>query len=90
MTDEAKELLAEEGYDPQYGARPLKRAIQRMLQDPLAMKILEGEFPGRLEGARRRARLGRGAGVQEGVASSELARARRCWYSSPSAKPRAR
>jgi ATP-dependent Clp protease ATP-binding subunit ClpB len=45
FTDEAKQLLAERGYDPQYGARPLKRVIQRMVQDPLAMKILEGEFP---------------------------------------------
>jgi ATP-dependent Clp protease ATP-binding subunit ClpB len=45
VTDEAKKLLSEKGYDPHYGARPLKRVIQRMLQDPLAMKILEGEFP---------------------------------------------
>jgi ATP-dependent Clp protease ATP-binding subunit ClpB len=45
VTDEAKDLLAEKGYDPHYGARPLKRVIQRLLQDPLAMKILEGEFP---------------------------------------------
>jgi ATP-dependent Clp protease ATP-binding subunit ClpB len=45
VTDEAKQLIAEKGYDPHYGARPLKRVIQRMLQDPLAMKILEGEFP---------------------------------------------
>jgi ATP-dependent Clp protease ATP-binding subunit ClpB len=45
VTDAAKDLLAEKGYDPHYGARPLKRVIQRMLQDPLALKILEGEFP---------------------------------------------
>jgi ATP-dependent Clp protease ATP-binding subunit ClpB len=45
VTDEAKDLLAEKGYDPHYGARPLKRVIQRMLQDPLAMRILEGDFP---------------------------------------------
>jgi len=45
VTEQAKDLLAEKGYDPHYGARPLKRVIQRMLQDPLAMKILEGEFP---------------------------------------------
>lgn len=37
-------LLAEKGYDPAYGARPLKRTIQRMLLDPLAMEILKGEF----------------------------------------------
>jgi ATP-dependent Clp protease ATP-binding subunit ClpB len=45
VSDEAKALLAEKGYDPHYGARPLKRVVQRMLQDPLAIKILEGEFP---------------------------------------------
>jgi ATP-dependent Clp protease ATP-binding subunit ClpB len=45
LTDEAKRLLAERGFDPHFGARPLKRVIQRMLQDPLAMKILEGAFP---------------------------------------------
>jgi ATP-dependent Clp protease ATP-binding subunit ClpB len=45
VSDEAKQLLAEKGYDPHYGARPLKRVIQRMVQDPLAMRILEGEFP---------------------------------------------
>ncbi len=44
LTDAAKEHLAEVGYDPVYGARPLKRAIQRELQDPLAMRILRGEF----------------------------------------------
>jgi ATP-dependent Clp protease ATP-binding subunit ClpB len=44
ITDDAKELLAEKGYDPVYGARPLKRTIQRLIQDPLAVKILEGEF----------------------------------------------
>jgi ATP-dependent Clp protease ATP-binding subunit ClpB len=41
---EAREFLAETGYDPDYGARPLKRAIQRELQDPLALAILSGEF----------------------------------------------
>jgi ATP-dependent Clp protease ATP-binding subunit ClpB len=44
VSDEAKELLANEGYDPAFGARPLKRAIQRRLVDPLAMKLLEGSF----------------------------------------------
>jgi ATP-dependent Clp protease ATP-binding subunit ClpB len=43
LTQPAKELLFLEGYDRAYGARPLKRAIQRMIQDPLALKILEGE-----------------------------------------------
>jgi ATP-dependent Clp protease ATP-binding subunit ClpB len=45
VSDAARDLLAEKGYDPHYGARPLKRVIQRMLQDPLAMKILEGTIP---------------------------------------------
>ena len=43
LTQKAKELIFTEGYDPVYGARPLKRAIQRLVQDPLAMKILDGE-----------------------------------------------
>ena len=38
------DLLCEEGYDPTFGARPLKRAIQRLVQDPLAQKILTGQF----------------------------------------------
>jgi ATP-dependent Clp protease ATP-binding subunit ClpB len=42
LTPAAKELLLREGYDPAYGARPLRRTIQRMIQDPLAMQILEG------------------------------------------------
>jgi ATP-dependent Clp protease ATP-binding subunit ClpB len=45
VTDAARKLLAEKGYDPHFGARPLKRVIQRVVQDPLSMKILEGEFP---------------------------------------------
>ena len=43
LTPAAKALLFREGYDPAYGARPMKRAIQRLLQDPLALKILDGE-----------------------------------------------
>jgi ATP-dependent Clp protease ATP-binding subunit ClpB len=42
LTDAAKELLFTEGYDPNFGARPLKRAIQKLVQDPLALKILDG------------------------------------------------
>ena len=41
----AKEFLAREGYDPAFGARPLKRAIQRQLQDPLALRVLEEDVP---------------------------------------------
>ena len=44
LSDDAIAFLARRGYDPQYGARPLKRLIQREVQDPLAMRILEGEF----------------------------------------------
>jgi ATP-dependent Clp protease ATP-binding subunit ClpB len=44
LTDRAKTLLAEEGYDPAFGARPLKRVIQRQVQDPLALRLLQGEF----------------------------------------------
>jgi ATP-dependent Clp protease ATP-binding subunit ClpB len=44
VDEAALDLLAEEGYDPTYGARPLKRVIQRRLQDPLAMAILEGRL----------------------------------------------
>jgi len=44
VTPAAREYLADVGYDPNFGARPLKRAIQRHLQDPLAVKILGGEF----------------------------------------------
>jgi ATP-dependent Clp protease ATP-binding subunit ClpB len=45
ISDRAKEFLAEVGWDPQYGARPLKRAIQKNLEDALARKVLAGEFP---------------------------------------------
>jgi len=44
LTDEAKQLVAEKGYDPVYGARPLKRTIQKLIQDPLANEILKGDF----------------------------------------------
>jgi ATP-dependent Clp protease ATP-binding subunit ClpB len=44
LSDEAKEALAEAGWDPAFGARPLKRAIQRLVENPLALRLLEGEF----------------------------------------------
>ncbi|TML81837.1 MAG: AAA family ATPase [Actinobacteria bacterium] len=44
LTDDAKHVLAEAGWDPTYGARPLKRAIQRMVENPLALRLLEGDF----------------------------------------------
>jgi len=45
LTEAAKHLLAEEGYDPAYGARPLKRVLQKQVQDPVAIGILEGSYP---------------------------------------------
>jgi ATP-dependent Clp protease ATP-binding subunit ClpB len=44
LTEQAKDFLVREGYDPVYGARPLKRALQRRLLDPLALRVLEGTF----------------------------------------------
>jgi ATP-dependent Clp protease ATP-binding subunit ClpB len=44
LTDEAKQVVADAGWDPTYGARPLKRALQRMVENPLALRLLEGEF----------------------------------------------
>ena len=44
LTAAAREQLIKEGYDPQYGARPMRRAIQRLIQDPLALKLLSGDF----------------------------------------------
>jgi len=47
LTPAAQQLLLREGYDPAYGARPLRRTIQRKIQDPLALQILEGKvLPG--------------------------------------------
>ncbi|HEX9641543.1 MAG TPA: ATP-dependent chaperone ClpB [Candidatus Krumholzibacteria bacterium] len=56
ITPAAKQLLVAEGYDPVYGARPLKRAIQRLLQNPLAVAVLEGQYG---EGDRVRADRGK-------------------------------
>jgi ATP-dependent Clp protease ATP-binding subunit ClpB len=55
LTDAAKSFIVSEGYDPMYGARPLKRTIQRRVLDPLAMRVLEGEFQ---EGDRVRVDVG--------------------------------
>jgi ATP-dependent Clp protease ATP-binding subunit ClpB len=44
LTEEAQAFLAKTGFDPVYGARPLKRTIQHFIQDPLAVKILEGSI----------------------------------------------
>ena len=44
LDDSARDLIGEAGFDPVYGARPLKRAIQQQIENPLAQKILQGEF----------------------------------------------
>jgi len=43
-SDEARAFLAKEGFDPEYGARPLRRSIQRLVENPIARGILQGEF----------------------------------------------
>jgi ATP-dependent Clp protease ATP-binding subunit ClpB len=72
LTDAAKEALAEAGWDPTYGARPLKRALQRMVENPLAMRLLEGDFA---EGDRIRVDAQNGELVFEKVGAAEPARA---------------
>jgi ATP-dependent Clp protease ATP-binding subunit ClpB len=44
LTEKAKDLLGRQGYDPMYGARPLKRVVQKLLQDPIALRMLQGEL----------------------------------------------
>jgi ATP-dependent Clp protease ATP-binding subunit ClpB len=44
VTAAVKDRIINEGYDPQYGARPMRRAVQRLIQDPLALKLINGEF----------------------------------------------
>jgi ATP-dependent Clp protease ATP-binding subunit ClpA len=71
LTPAATELIMTEGYDPAYGARPMRRAIQRLIQDPLAMQLLSGEFrPGDTviadaDIATRTLRFEKQAGVEE-------------------------
>ncbi len=64
LTDDAKEAVAEAGWDPTYGARPLKRALQRLVENPLAHAAARGRVRGGRHGARRRAE--RRARVREG------------------------
>jgi ATP-dependent Clp protease ATP-binding subunit ClpC len=49
LTDEAKDFLVDKGFEPAYGARPLKRALQKYLEDPLAEEILRGQYAGDLD-----------------------------------------
>jgi ATP-dependent Clp protease ATP-binding subunit ClpB len=71
LTDAAKETLAEAGWDPTYGARPLKRALQRLVENPLAMRLLEGDFA---DGERIRVDAQDGELVFEKVSAAEHAR----------------
>jgi ATP-dependent Clp protease ATP-binding subunit ClpB len=70
LTENATELLAEAGWDPAFGARPLKRAVQRLLENPLALKLLEGEIG---EGDTVRAYADRGEIAFERVEAAEPA-----------------
>jgi ATP-dependent Clp protease ATP-binding subunit ClpB len=70
VTEAAKEVVAEAGWDPAYGARPLKRAIQRLLENPLARELLEGRF---VEGDVVRVDAADGELVFERVAAAEPA-----------------
>jgi len=72
LTDAAKDALAEAGWDPTYGARPLKRAIQRLLENPLALRLLEGDFA---EGDRIHVDVSDGALVFEKARAAEPAAA---------------
>jgi ATP-dependent Clp protease ATP-binding subunit ClpB len=72
LTDAAKETLAEAGWDPTYGARPLKRALQRLVENPLAMRLLEGDFS---DGDRIRVDAQNGELVFEKVSARETAAA---------------
>jgi ATP-dependent Clp protease ATP-binding subunit ClpB len=72
LTDAAKETLAEAGWDPTYGARPLKRALQRLVENPLAMRLLEGDFA---DGDRIRVDAQSGELAFEKVGAAEPARA---------------
>jgi len=58
LTDEVKRWLAEQGYDPQFGARPLRRVIQRYVESPLSVELLRGVFA---DGAKVRVELKDGA-----------------------------
>ena len=71
LTDEAKEFIIDKGYNPDYGARPLRRAIENMIEDPLSEEILRGTFKGKdaIKVTRRRGRRHQAAqvrGVEQG------------------------
>jgi len=72
LTDGAKDLVAEAGWDPQFGARPLKRALQRLVENPLALELLEGRYA---EGDVIRVHADRGELVFEKAETAEPAAA---------------
>jgi ATP-dependent Clp protease ATP-binding subunit ClpC len=59
LTKQAKEFLAERGYDPSFGARPLRRALQKFVEDPIAEELLKGKFP---EGSKIRVKVNKKSG----------------------------
>ena len=89
LTDDARTLLGNLGYDPTYGARPLKRVIQNQLVDKLALKLLEGEFAEgdvvRVDAARRRAGLREGR--RRGRGRDRLSRGQRSSRPRPTLAP---
>ena len=66
LTDDAKVFLGTRGYDPELGARPLRRAIQRLLEDPLSERVLLGEFKAGTHDPRRTRRRERRAHIRGG------------------------
>ncbi len=77
LSEEARKLLADEGYDPTYGARPLKRVIQQRIENPLATRILSGEFADgdtiRIDAGQHTFTFSKGAEVVEGELVGETA-----------------
>ena len=76
VTDDAKDFLVTKGYDQTYGARPLRRAIQNLIEDPLAEGLLDGTLPARRSGDRRDANPRRWARRSTRSRSSQPVQAR--------------
>ncbi|MFP4212067.1 MAG: ATP-dependent Clp protease ATP-binding subunit, partial [Alkalispirochaeta sp.] len=72
LTDAAREHLADLGYDPAFGARPLKRAVQHYIQNPLAKRLLAGDFPDGSKIVVDRGDIGAGAGTGTGTGGEEF------------------
>ena len=96
VTPEAKAVLAERGYDPVFGARPLKRTIQRMIENPLAVEVLAGRLRGLVAGdartrltGRRRAQFDQLAAKRGIVEDGEEINARNAGEQDPKQRERA-